>query len=129
MLYNQRTHVLIESTVTEIPQRLKEVNPYYYVLLNKKTQKFEIHRSDHNYTYCLTIPHPELDARAIDMVRMQNWQDQQNLIKEIEEHNAKIDRANQISCRDTLDEMTKDLYRYGKSTEREVTEVKKGVMY
>jgi hypothetical protein len=129
MNYNRMIYILIEDSVTEIPQRLQEIDSNYCILFNRKKQKFEVHRSDHAYTYCLTVPFSELDARVIDLVRQQNWQNQQTLLKEIEEHNAKLERQQAAAHRDTLDEMTKDLYRYGKSTEQEVTEVVKGVMY
>lgn len=127
---DRRKYDLIENSPTDIPQRLQEISPSYYVLFNKHTQKFEIHSSDFaHYTYCLTIPYPELDSRAIDLLCKQLRQNQEALAREIEEHNEKLDRQKAATCRDTLDEMTKDLYKYGKSTVREVKPIVKGVMY
>ena len=56
--------------VFDIPERLKEIDPRFFVMFNHRTRKFEI------LTTCKSIirwqsysPFEELDARTIDYVR------------------------------------------------------------
>lgn len=109
---------VVEDNNFSIPKRLKEINPSYAVLLNKTNGKFEIHDESKKNTYCLTIG-DELDGRAIDMINKQNQQDNDTMIREVDEHNAKIDRANEAKAIDDIGEISKDVYKFAQYGEIE----------
>jgi hypothetical protein len=82
--------ILVENHVTDIPERLKEIDPNFFVMFNPKTQKYEVHKKVlHGITLEVSLPFGELDSRAIDYVS--SVRDAAKVRKDIEEHNVKID--------------------------------------
>jgi hypothetical protein len=130
MHINFKKYKLVESNVYDIPQRLKAIDPGYFVLLNRYTGKFEIHSSNHpTLTYCMTVPFEGLDGRAIELVEKTRRQDNDQMIREMDAHNEKLEKDRDAKFSDTIGEMTKDLYNYGKKTVRESRIDSKGVMF
>lgn len=56
------------SHVFDIPRRVYEYDPSFFVVFNRNNQKYEIHSLDYpeNDTHSCTIPYEELDQRALD---------------------------------------------------------------
>lgn len=61
----------IFSQALNIPERVYEYDHNFFVCFNKRNQKFEIHSLEYpeGDTISVTIPYPELDARAIEHIR------------------------------------------------------------
>lgn len=89
----QRIKTPITTNVFNIPERLRELDPGYFVLRNHERKTFEIHHRDqpHN-TYCLTVPYKELDARTLQLVRKTRISNLEKILLEMEETNQKISK-------------------------------------
>lgn len=63
-----RKHLIpVFSHVYDIPRRVHEYDPSFFVVLNENTQKYEIHSLDYpgDQTHSCTIPFDELDCRTL----------------------------------------------------------------
>lgn len=70
MLRRSRTFAIVEDNVYDIPQRLREIDPSYFVVYNSTADKFEVHSSENiGSSYCFTVPYDELDYRTIEYAR------------------------------------------------------------
>jgi len=81
------------SSVHAIPERLRAYDQNLFVVLNTKTQWYEVHSLDNKGdTFCLNIPLDELDARVLYLVRKGNIRVRgRRVLQEIEEHNKKLE--------------------------------------
>jgi hypothetical protein len=121
MQVDLKKYVPVESNVYDIPERLQEIDPGYFVLLNRQTGKYEVHNSKvPTFTYNLTVPFEDLDSRTIDIVKEQRFKTNEQRFKEIDEWNEKLRQSKINKRKDTCGEITKDLYKYGKRTVREI---------
>jgi hypothetical protein len=81
----------IFTNVYFIPERLKEIDPNYFVLRDLERDAFEIHNSgQRDNTYCLTLPFSELDARALELIRKTQTKNMARLIAEMDLENEKL---------------------------------------
>jgi hypothetical protein len=60
----------IFSHVYDIPRRVYDYDPSFFVVFNKHNQKYEVHSLDYpgNDTISCTIPYPELDVRTLEYI-------------------------------------------------------------
>lgn len=81
----------------DIPDRIKEMDEGYFIMLNVRTQKFEIwHRDAGQGVLECVLPYDALDERAVRHVRRHRIERMEALIREIEEHNRRLeDQARQ----------------------------------
>jgi hypothetical protein len=106
----------VESHVTDIPERLKEINPHFLTMFNPSTQKYEVHRLDvDGPTLELSLPYDELDVRAIQYAL--HAREVEKVRAEIEENNRAIDEAKQKAIEDEQRCKTRDLHKYVTSHE------------
>jgi len=89
------TYKIIKTDVFDIASRIKEIDASYFVAFNYKTKKFEVHSNDNKRgaSLCLTLPYNRLDNRTLIHARRTRAERVKELIKEIEENNKKIERA------------------------------------
>ena len=107
------------SNVYDIPVRLKEVNRDFFVMFNTRKQVFEIHCASQPYdTYACTLPFDELDARALRYVREFSRERTQNLAKEIEEYNAKLDAKEKAAMLDKASYKCREAFNYLKNNSK-----------
>lgn len=85
MIYKQ-----ITSDVFNISNRIKSIDPKYYIVFNISRQKFEVHYRRAKNTYELTIPYNCLDARTINFVLKTQVKNKDSLLAEIELSNQKL---------------------------------------
>ena len=86
----------VSSHVTDIPARLKAINPGWFVMLNARTQRFEIHdAAQPGGTLACVLPFDELDARAIEYARRYHVSRLHETAREIDEYNERLERAAQ----------------------------------
>lgn len=105
--------IRIESNVYDIPQRLREIDPNYYVVLNTDTQKYEVHHSKQiGGTLCLNLPFDELDSRTIDYVKSHDIKYAKQIFEEIDMHNAVIEREAKRKAFDEPNQKVKEIHRY-----------------
>lgn len=76
----------------DIVSRLKEIDEGYFILYNTEKKAYEVHNLEQGKnTYCLTVPYPQLDARAVNLVKSTRREYMDNIFKEIERHNRKLE--------------------------------------
>jgi hypothetical protein len=96
-----------------IPERLKEIDSKYFVMFNKRTQKFEIHHAGQPFSsYCLTVPYEELDCRTVDLVLETRRENMKKLIAEIEAENLKREIDAENKHMNELDWKAREYYQY-----------------
>ena len=106
-------YIVVESHVQDIPQRLKEIDKGYFLVLNRNTGKFEVHHIDNKgSTYCLTNPYDDLDARLLDYVRETKSERAAIIFSEMEKKNAKLVEGHRKQFTDYVGEVAKDIYQY-----------------
>lgn len=103
----------INSNVYDIPQRLKELDPDYYIVLNTETQKFEVHHARQiGGTFCLTLPFDELDARTIEYVRSHDIKYAKKIFEEIDRHNEALEREMIRKALEGPSEKVNEIHKY-----------------
>jgi hypothetical protein len=57
----------IFSHIYDIPRRVRDYDPSFFVVFNKNNQKYEVHSLDYpgDNTLSLTVPYEELDIRTL----------------------------------------------------------------
>ena len=109
-----RKHHLIPifSSVTHIPERLREYDENLFVVLNTRKQCYEVHSlANKGDTFCLMIPLGELDARTLYLVRKNNLHTRgKEIFKEIDKHNERLERSNERRRRDEIRAAGEEMY-------------------
>jgi hypothetical protein len=113
-LYDERIYRLIEGGINHIPERLQEMDPGYFILLNRKTDKFEVHHKEQRpgETFCITIPYDELDERTVRLVWETRIERLHDLIEQMHKNNEKVDRDRDNYFRDYVKWVGTETYRY-----------------
>lgn len=84
---------LIENDVLDIAARLKEIDDDYFVVYNGLSRRLEVHNKKQGVnTFCLVVPSNRLNARTVDLVRKTRVENSEKLLREIDEHNERIER-------------------------------------
>lgn len=104
--------VHVETNPLLIPERIREIDSGYFVMFNPDTQKYEIHHKDQYFTLALNLPYRELDTRAVIVILNTRIERIKEIQKEIEEHNAKIERDNERRIKDKVEWMANDIHKY-----------------
>ena len=83
----------VVSHVCDIPARLKRVSPGFFVMLNTRTQRYEIHdAAQRPSTLACSLPFDALDARAVEYARRYHVARLEETAREVEAHNERLER-------------------------------------
>lgn len=89
-----KEHVPVTSDVYNISERIKAVDERFFVMLNRQTQRFEVHvKGQPATTFGCELPFDTLDARALEYVRKYSAARTQNLARDIAAHNDRLAEA------------------------------------
>jgi hypothetical protein len=116
----------VETNVFHIPERLREIDPGYFVMLNRNSGRFELHHDgngEQNSFQC-TIPFNDLDERAVRHVRRTHIRFLKELLAEMDAENEKAMEVDP-NLTDPLKQKSKDLYRYWMNHESKAATVPK----
>lgn len=102
----------IESDVFDITKRIKEIDEGYYIVLNNKNNKFELHNKFQINTYCLQIPFDSLDKRVIDVIHASNVCNIDNIINNIDKNNKYIENESFNNIKDQSSYMLNEIYNF-----------------
>ena len=83
----------IKSDALGVVKRIKSINKNYLVFYNLKKNKFELYLTQSNLKpniYCLTFNQNQLVESMIETVLKSEIQNRNQLLMEIEQHNAKL---------------------------------------
>ncbi len=76
-------------------ERLKEIDQSYYLVFNTIKGKYEVHsHAQKGCTYCLTCPNEALDERLVELTRKTRRENLNELLKEIDKENEKLEKQN-----------------------------------
>jgi hypothetical protein len=104
--------IYVENNVYDIPNRLREINPNFFVMFNPDIQKYELHDRSQMVTHTITFPFDELDGRCIDYTRERLVERADILFKQMQEKNAKIEADKKNSFLDNAGEIAKEIYTH-----------------
>lgn len=108
-----RDRVPVVSHAMDIPERLKELDEGYFVMLNVRTQKFEVwHRGGGEGMLECVLPYDGLDERAVRHVREHRMERMEQLLREIEAHNERLEEEEKRRWLDEAGERTREAFRY-----------------
>ncbi len=105
--------IKIENDIFFLAERLREIDPDYFIALNTKSKNFEVHNSSQPInTFCLLVPKNKLDPSLVEYVRKTRANRQKKLLAEIEAANQKMQKQNEqkIICEaaEKFEELTKN---------------------
>lgn len=102
----------IYNDVYNIAKRIKEIDRYYYLVLNTSKNKFEVHNSNQQgSTYCLTLPFNELDERTLNYINKTKSCNIEKILNEIENNNKVRESAEKHGALSELYYNIEDLRR------------------
>ena len=102
-----RTHAL------DIPDRVRALDERLTIMLNRKTQRYEIWRSEPDgATLECVLPYDQLDARTVGHVRAHRIERLEMLQREIEEHNRRLEEKTRRAWLEKAGELTREAVKY-----------------
>lgn len=87
--------MLITHDLFDISSRLKEIDSSYTLHRNDLTRKFELHGK--RDVVLIIFPYDRIDARMISHARRTRVERSRELIREIDEHNRRIEESKERS--------------------------------
>ena len=75
-----------------ISRRLKSIDDGYFVFLNYKTGKFEVHNKKDTPSLCLVLPYDRLDERTVRHVLYTRAERVAEIVRRMDEQNARLER-------------------------------------
>lgn len=82
---------VIDDDMFGVCRRLKSIDDGYFVFLNYKTGKFEVHNSKDAVTLCLVLPYDTLDERTVRHVRRTRAERARELLAQAERDNKALE--------------------------------------
>jgi len=111
-----KDHIPVLTHTMDIPVRLKEVNRDFFIMLNTKSQKFEIHCKSQPYdTLACVLPFDTLDERTIEYARKYSSARTEIITREIDEFNERLNKKKQQETIDKANYKMKEAYNYLKN--------------
>jgi len=107
------TKEMITNDVFDIAKRIKEIDPDYFVVYDKKLCRFEVHNKRQRYdTLALVLPYDRLDCRAIEKVASTRIEYIADQLDKIDLHNFRQEeREKKVTLQNRLDEC-QELFRH-----------------
>lgn len=90
-----KPHLLpLQSNVFAIPERIEEYDPALFIVLNTRTQRYEVHSlANRGNTYCFAVGFNQIDSRILHTIRESNIRVRgREIFDEIDRHNEKIEK-------------------------------------
>ncbi len=116
--------IKIDSDVFDIVKRVKEIDDGYYIVFDVSKNKFELHNSKQQSTYCLTCPFGNLDKRLIDFIHETNCGNIDNILEEIDNNNRNIERNVYKNAKNTSDFMLREIYAFSNNSSKNLDDKK-----
>ena len=92
--------------------RLTEIDPHYVLVFNKLKKRVEVHNtSNKDNTLSVVCPYDKIDTRLLTLVRQTRKERSEELIKEIEASNEKLEKSNTETITDNARQRVKELLK------------------
>ena len=82
---------VIDDDLFGVAGRLKSIDDGYFVFLNYKTGKFEVHNRHDTRTLCLVLPYDRLDERTVRHVLYTRAERAREIVERMERENARLE--------------------------------------
>ena len=82
---------VIDDDLFGVCRRLKSIDDGYFVFLNYKTGKFEVHNKKDSRTLCLVLPYDRLDERTVRHVLYTRAERAREIVERMERENARLE--------------------------------------
>ena len=80
--------IRVYDDLYDIDRRIREIDSGYYIVYNTLKKAYEVHHSmQMGGSYCLTLPHKQLDARAVEYVLKTRAHNAARFFEEMESEN------------------------------------------
>ncbi len=89
---------VVEDDLFGISRRLKSIDDGYFVFLNYKTGKFEVHNKKDTPSLCLVLPYDRLDERTVRHVLYTRAERVADIVRRMDEQNARLERNNRYAA-------------------------------
>lgn len=100
----------------DIPERVKELDPHYFIVLNTRRQRYEIHYGDGDRdTLECVLPYDQLDERTIRHLREHRMERLEALRAEVEAHNRRLEEEARKKWLGDAAERTREAVNYLKN--------------
>jgi hypothetical protein len=101
----------VYHSVLNIPERVREFDSSMFVVLNTKSQRFEVHSLDNiGNTFCVAVGFNDLDERLINMLYKGNVRTRgKAILEEIDLHNEKLKASRERSRRNDLEAIASEM--------------------
>lgn len=110
--------IRITGGALDIPRRLREIDPQFFLVLNTDTQMYEVHHAGQvGGTLALNLPFDEVDSRIIDYVRAHDVKYAKKIFADMDRKNDALERELTRLKWDEADQKTKELHRYVRNHE------------
>ena len=83
----------IEGDVCDISRRIREVEPEYFIVYNRRLARYELHDGLCGDTFACVLPIDELDARSLRYARRRSVETIYRLLEELDRENGMTERA------------------------------------
>ena len=83
----------IEGDVCDISRRIREVEPEYFIVYNRRLGRYELHDGLCGVTFACVLPFDELDARSLRYARRMRVERINRLLEELDRENGMTERA------------------------------------
>lgn len=96
---------VIDDDLFGVARRLRSIDDGYFVFLNYKTGKFEIHnRRQRPNTLCLVLPFDRLDERTVNRVLYTRAENVKRIVAEMERDNARREADNKYKAQKLIEQ-------------------------
>lgn len=82
---------VIDDDLYGVCRRLQSIDDGYFVFLNYKTGKFEVHNKKDSRTLCLVLPYDRLDERTVRHVLYTRAERAREIVERMERENARLE--------------------------------------
>lgn len=116
---NDRNHIAVLSNATDIPARLKEVNRDFFVMLNRDTQRYEIHCASQPLdTLACALPFDALDERALVYAREYASERFEKVVADMEAYNERLAASVERDVIDKANYKMREAFNYLKNNSK-----------
>ena len=127
---NDEERIAVTSDALDIVRRIKEIYDGYFVMLNRRTQKFEVHVRGQKCRLGCELLFELLDARAVEYVRRHERDRIDEYMLEMEKEEARRQRARDARLYEAAERMADGLaFLHNKTTDKFPEEAIKGFKY
>lgn len=108
VLSAQPKYELVENDLYNIAERIRRIDPSYFIVWNKRNGRYEVHSTDNiGSTFCFLVPYDRLDVRTLQYCR--ETRVERDINERMDRLNERASRSRQRAehwtHRDTAEEM------------------------